>query len=57
MDERGRTHAVEGDPMADVLYGPLISPQYLANHEHNLGLAAAHHSVHGSTGSGRTMTT
>ncbi len=45
--------AVVGDPMADVLYGPLISPQYLANHEHNLGLAAAHHSVHGSTGVGR----
>ena len=45
--------AVVGDPMREVLYGPLISERYLANHERNLGLVAEHHTVHGSTGTGR----
>ncbi len=45
--------AVVGDPMREVLYGPLISERYLANHERNLGLIAEHHTVHGSTGTGR----
>ena len=45
--------AVVGDPTKDVLFGPLISPTYLENHERNLGLVASHQSVHGSTGTGR----
>ena len=45
--------AVVGDPTQDVLFGPLISPAYLENHERNLGLVAEHHALHGSTGTGR----
>jgi alpha-ketoglutaric semialdehyde dehydrogenase len=45
--------AVIGDPTADVLYGPMISPRYLAAHERNLELVAGHHTLHGSTGVGR----
>ena len=45
--------AVLGDPTKDVLYGPMISPTYLANHERNLGLVAEHHTTHGSSGIGR----
>jgi acyl-CoA reductase-like NAD-dependent aldehyde dehydrogenase len=45
--------AVVGDPTAEVLYGPMISDRYLANHERNLGLIQDHHAVHGSTGVGR----
>jgi aldehyde dehydrogenase (NAD+) len=45
--------AVVGDPTLDVLYGPMLSPRYLENHERNLELIAGHHSVHGSTGIGR----
>src|SRR5215212_9407314 len=42
-----------GDPMEDVLYGPMLSERF---HERFLGwldLIAEHHSVHGSTGLGR----
>ena len=47
-------NAVVGDPTSsDVLYGPMISERYLANHERNLGLVAGHHVTHGSTGLGR----
>jgi alpha-ketoglutaric semialdehyde dehydrogenase len=45
--------ALVGDPTQDVLYGPMLSPRYLANHERNLELIADTHSVHGSTGIGR----
>jgi aldehyde dehydrogenase (NAD+) len=45
--------AVVGDPRAEVLYGPMISERYLANHEHHLSLVADHHTLHGSTGTGR----
>jgi aldehyde dehydrogenase (NAD+) len=45
--------AVIGDPTKPVLYGPMISEAYLANHEDNLKLIAGHHVVHGSTGIGR----
>jgi acyl-CoA reductase-like NAD-dependent aldehyde dehydrogenase len=45
--------AVVGDPTRDVLYGPMISERYLANHVANLELVQPHHSVHGSTGVGR----
>jgi alpha-ketoglutaric semialdehyde dehydrogenase len=45
--------AIVGDPTRDVLFGPLISERYLANHERNLGLVADHHQVRGSSGVGR----
>jgi aldehyde dehydrogenase (NAD+) len=45
--------AVVGDPTQDVLYGPMISPRYLEQHEKNLTLIGDHHTVHGSTGTGR----
>jgi aldehyde dehydrogenase (NAD+) len=45
--------AVVGDPYEKVLYGPMLSPRYLDNHERNLGLVATHHTLHGSTGIGR----
>ncbi len=45
--------AVIGDPTKPVLYGPMISPRYLANHLRNLELVQPHHTVHGSTGTGR----
>jgi alpha-ketoglutaric semialdehyde dehydrogenase len=41
-----------GDPMEDVLYGPMLSERF---HERFLGwleLIQAHHSIHGSTGMG-----
>jgi aldehyde dehydrogenase (NAD+) len=50
------SHAVEeakiGDPMEDVLYGPMLSERF---HDRFLGwleLIEAHHSIHGSTGMG-----
>lgn len=42
-----------GDPMQDVLFGPMIAEKYLDTHEHNLKLVANHHQVHGSTGVGK----
>jgi aldehyde dehydrogenase (NAD+) len=45
--------AVVGDPMADVLYGPMISERYLDQHLRNLDLVSDHHALHGSTGTGR----
>ncbi len=50
-------HAVEqaliGDPMQDVLFGPMISQTYLDNHMKHLDWVEAHHKVLGSTGVGR----
>jgi acyl-CoA reductase-like NAD-dependent aldehyde dehydrogenase len=46
--------AVIGDPTrADVLYGPMISTRFLANFERHLDLVRPHHTVHGSSGTGR----
>ncbi len=42
-----------GDPMQDVLYGPMIHERFLERFEGWLGLIEGHHSVHGSTGTGR----
>ncbi len=42
-----------GDPMQDVLFGPMIGEKYADSHEHNLKMIADHHQVHGSTGVGR----
>jgi alpha-ketoglutaric semialdehyde dehydrogenase len=46
-------NAVIGDPTQDVLYGPLIDPRYAERFEQYLGLIQPHHTVHGSTGTGR----
>ncbi len=48
--------AAIGDPVQDVLYGPMISPAYLDRHEKNLGLVTDRHRVHGSSGTGRITT-
>jgi alpha-ketoglutaric semialdehyde dehydrogenase len=45
--------AVVGDPTQPVLYGPMISERYLDTHVRNLALVHDHHTVLGSTGSGR----
>jgi alpha-ketoglutaric semialdehyde dehydrogenase len=45
--------AVVGDPTQPVLYGPMISERYLDNHLRNLALVRDHHTVLGSTGTGR----
>jgi alpha-ketoglutaric semialdehyde dehydrogenase len=55
---RRLTSAVEaapvGDPMTDVLYGPLIHERFLDRFENeHLGLIRDHHSVGGSSGTGR----
>jgi len=42
-----------GDPTRDVLYGPLINESYLTNFAKWLDMVQAHHTVHGSTGTGR----
>jgi len=43
-----------GDPTrADVLYGPMLSARFLAGFERHLDLVQAHHTLHGSTGTGR----
>ncbi len=45
--------AIVGDPMQDVLFGPMISQTYLDNHLKHLDWIESHHKVHGSTGVGR----
>lgn len=45
--------AVVGDPMQEVLYGPMIDEKYLLAHEEHLKLIEPHHEVHGSTATGR----
>jgi aldehyde dehydrogenase (NAD+) len=51
------TAAVEraaiGDPMRDVLYGPMINERFLERLEGFLDLVRGHHTVQGSTGVGR----
>lgn len=46
-------NAKVGDPMKDVLFGPMISEKYLENHLKNLAMIQKHHTVLGSTGVGR----
>jgi len=50
---RAVEHAVIGDPTADVLYGPMISEAYLQRYQEYLDLILPHHTVHGSTSTGR----
>ena len=45
--------AAIGDPMQDVLYGPMINARFAELFEGWLGLIEAHHAIHGSTGIGR----
>src|SRR6056297_452574 len=45
--------AAIGDPMREVLYGPMISDRFDANFERWLGEIRPHHRVSGSTGTGR----
>ena len=46
--------AAIGDPTADVLYGPMLDERFLARFERDwLGLVREHHSLHGSSASGR----
>ena len=54
----GFTRAVEraaiGDPTADVLYGPMLDERFLNRFERDwLGLVRDHHSIHGSSATGR----
>ena len=42
-----------GDPTKDVLYGPLINESYLTNFAKWLDMVQDHHTLHGSTGTGR----
>jgi aldehyde dehydrogenase (NAD+) len=45
--------AAIGDPTRDVLYGPLINESYLTNFAKWLDMVQPHHTVLGSTGTGR----
>ena len=45
--------AVIGEPTGDVLYGPMLSERFLAGYDSWLGQVQPHHTVHGSTGTGR----
>jgi alpha-ketoglutaric semialdehyde dehydrogenase len=50
----GRTEAAAiGDPMADVLYGPMIHQRFADRFEDWMGLVEGHHTVLGSSGRGR----
>jgi acyl-CoA reductase-like NAD-dependent aldehyde dehydrogenase len=52
--ERAVSEAAIGDPTQDVLYGPMIHERFLERFERDwLALVRDHHSVHGSTGTGR----
>lgn len=52
FDAATRAAAV-GDPFAQVLYGPMLAPKFAENYEKFLGWIAPHHTVYGSTGTGR----
>jgi aldehyde dehydrogenase (NAD+) len=45
--------ATVGDPTQGVLYGPMLAPKFADTYEKYLGWIAPHHTVHGSTGTGR----
>ena len=45
--------AAVGDPMQDVLYGPMLNERFAERFEGWLDLVEEHHEVHGSTGTGR----
>jgi aldehyde dehydrogenase (NAD+) len=45
--------AAIGDPTQGVLYGPMLAPKFADGYEKYLGWIAPHHTVYGSTGTGR----
>ncbi|MGF1470534.1 MAG: aldehyde dehydrogenase family protein [Rubrobacteraceae bacterium] len=45
--------AAIGDPMEEVLYGPMLGERFAERFEGWLDLVQDHHSLHGSTGTGR----
>jgi aldehyde dehydrogenase (NAD+) len=45
--------AAIGDPTQGVLYGPMLASKFADGYEKYLGWIAPHHTVHGSTGTGR----
>jgi aldehyde dehydrogenase (NAD+) len=45
--------AAIGDPMEDVLYGPMLSERFADRFTGFLDMVEDHHTVHGSTGTGR----
>ncbi len=45
--------AAVGDPMRDVLYGPMIHERFAQRFADWMGLVEGHHTVHGSTAKGR----
>jgi acyl-CoA reductase-like NAD-dependent aldehyde dehydrogenase len=52
--EAATREAAIGDPAQDVLYGPMIHERFLQRFEDEwLGLIRDHHTVHGSSGTGR----
>ena len=52
LDERLSSAAI-GDPMADVLYGPMLHQRFADRFEEWLGLIRDHHTVYGSSAVGR----
>lgn len=48
--------AAIGDPMQDVLYGPMLNENFAGRLEVWLDLVEEHHTTHGSTGAGRITT-
>jgi aldehyde dehydrogenase (NAD+) len=52
FDEAVRAARI-GDPTGDALYGPMISARFLESFEKHLALVEPHHTLHGSTGTGR----
>ena len=52
LDARLRTSPI-GDPMADVLYGPMLHEKFAERFEDWLGLIRDHHTPYGSTATGR----
>lgn len=45
--------AAIGDPTQDVLYGPMLNERFAERFEGWLDLVQGHHTIHGSTGTGR----
>lgn len=52
FDAATRAAAI-GEPTGEVLYGPMLAQKFADNYEKYLGWIAPHHTVYGSTGTGR----
>ncbi len=52
FDAATRAAAV-GDPTKEVLYGPMLAPKFADSYEKYLGWIAPHHTLYGSSGTGR----